>query len=114
MEKIKDIKVILNILKTLFEIKNNLIGDMRERVHNYNINRSEFIALLNIYKSENKSMSELCDEMDLKFVSLASVIDNPICPSNSRKILASPLKPKRIIRGPTSVVIINSMSLFNT
>lgn len=78
MEKIKDIKAVLDILKTLFELKNSLIGDLDTRVHKHNINKSEFIVLIIIYDNEKKSMSELCRNVDLKSGSLTTLIDNLI------------------------------------
>ncbi|MBM3709228.1 MAG: MarR family transcriptional regulator [Actinobacteria bacterium] len=76
MEKIKDIKVVMDILKTLFEFKNSLIGDLDKQVHNQNINRSEFITLINISDNKKKSMGELCCNVDLKSGSLTTLIDN--------------------------------------
>lgn len=76
MEKIKDIKAVIDILKTLFELKNSLIGDLDKQVHQQNINRSEFIALISICDNEKKSMGELCSNVDLKSGSLTTLIDN--------------------------------------
>jgi len=76
MEKYKDIKIVLDIIKTLFELKNNLIGEISKQVHKHNINRSEFITLINICDSEKKSMGELCSDVDLKSGSLTTLIDN--------------------------------------
>ena len=78
MEKIKDIKVVMDILKALFELKNSLIGDLDKQVHEQNINRSEFIALISISGNEKKSMSDLCRDVDLKSGSLTTLIDNLI------------------------------------
>jgi len=76
MEKIKDIKATMDIIKTLFELKNSLIGDLKKEVHKQNINRSEFIVLISICDNEKKSMSELCRNVDLKSGSLTTLIDN--------------------------------------
>jgi DNA-binding MarR family transcriptional regulator len=76
MEKNKDIKIMLDILKTLFELKNCLLGQIRIQVHEHNINRSEFIILISICDNEKKSMSELCSDVDLKSGSLTTLIDN--------------------------------------
>ena len=78
MEKIKDIKAVMDILKALFELKNSLIGDLDKQVHEQNINRSEFIALISISGNEKKSMSVLCRDVDLKSGSLTTLIDNLI------------------------------------
>ena len=78
MEKINDIKSVMDILKTLFEFKNCLIGDLDKQIHNQNINRSEFIALISISGNEKKSMGELCSSVDLKSGSLTTLIDNLI------------------------------------
>jgi len=76
MEKIKDIKAVIAIIKALFELKNILIGDLVKQVHKRNINRSEFITLISISDNEKKSMSELCRNVDLKSGSLTTLIDN--------------------------------------
>lgn len=78
MEKIKDIKIVMDILKSLFELKNSLIGDLDKQVHEQNINRSEFITLISISGNEKKSMSDLCRDVDLKSGSLTTLIDNLI------------------------------------
>ena len=78
MKKNGDIKIVLDILKTLFELKNNLIGDLGKQVHKHNINRSELIALISICDNEKKSMGELCSDVDLKSGSLTTLIDNLI------------------------------------
>lgn len=76
MKKNRDIKIVLDILKALFELKNSLVGDLGNQVHKHNINRSEFIALISIYDNEKKSMGELCSDVDLKSGSLTTLIDN--------------------------------------
>jgi len=78
MEKNKDIKIVLSVVKTLFELKNSLIGDLGKQVHKHNINRSEFITLISICDNEKKSMGELCSDVDLKSGSLTALIDNLI------------------------------------
>jgi DNA-binding MarR family transcriptional regulator len=78
MDENKDIKMVMDILKTLFELKNSLIGQVSRQVHRHNINRSEFIALISICDNGKKNMSELCRDVDLKSGSLTSLIDNLI------------------------------------
>lgn len=78
MDENKDIKMVMDILKTLFELKNSLISQVSRQVHRQNINRSEFIALISICGNEKKSMSELCRDVDLKSGSLTALIDNLI------------------------------------
>lgn len=78
MKKNADIKIVLDILKILFELKNNLIGDLDKQVHKHNINRSEFIALISICDNEKKSMGDLCGDVDLKSGSLTTLINNLI------------------------------------
>ncbi len=72
----KGIKVILDILKTLFHVKSSLVGDIKPHIRGHNLNRSEIFALLHIYSGINTSMGNLCKEMDLKSGSLTSVVDN--------------------------------------
>jgi len=78
MKKNVDIKIVLDILKFLFELKNNLIGDLGTQVHKHNINRSEFIALISISDNGKMSMGRLCSGVDLKSGSLTTLIDNLI------------------------------------
>src|SRR4030042_4664012 len=78
METNKGIKMVLDILKTLFELKNSLIGQTSKQVHKHNINRSEFITLISICDNEKKSMTELCSDVDLKSGSCTTLIDNLI------------------------------------
>lgn len=73
-----DIKTVREILKIIFELKNCLIGQVREKLQKYNINRSESIAIMSIYDNKKINMSELCSYIDLKSGSLTSLIDNLI------------------------------------
>ncbi|MGM0366919.1 MAG: MarR family winged helix-turn-helix transcriptional regulator [Actinomycetota bacterium] len=76
MKENSGIKIVLDILKTLFSLKSKLVGDIRVHMAGHDLSRSEVFALLHIYTGKKVNMGKLCREMDLKSGSLTSVIDN--------------------------------------
>ena len=77
MVKGSGINFLLDILKTFFALKKNLVGDdVREFARKKELNKSEFITILGIYDKGPRTMSQLSQDTDLEKGSVTSMIDN--------------------------------------
>lgn len=71
------INFLLDILKTFFILKKNLVGiELRDLARKNDLNKSEFITILGIYDKGPRTMSQLSEDTDLEKGSVTTMIDN--------------------------------------